>query len=56
MTFRFESEFVSRLSVSQSQAGLWQNVLETTLEDSRQQNDPLPLQLIDLQAEVTGSF
>ena len=31
-------------------------MLETTLEDSRQQNDPLPLQLIGLQTEVTGQF
>ena len=31
-------------------------MLETTLEDSRRQNDPLPLQLIDLEAEVTGQF
>jgi len=45
-----------RLSVSQSQAGPWQNVLETTLVDSRRQNDPLPLQLINLQAEATGQF
>jgi len=45
-----------RLSVSQSQAGPWQFASVINLEDSRQQNDPLPLQLIDLQAEVTGQF
>jgi hypothetical protein len=31
-------------------------VLEATLEDSRQQIDPLPLQLIDLPAQATGQF
>ena len=49
-------EFVFRFSVSQSQAGPWQNVVEATLEDSHQQNNPLPLQQIDLQTEVTGQF
>ena len=30
--------------------------LEATLEDSRQQVDPLPLQFIDFPAAVTGQF
>jgi hypothetical protein len=45
-----------RLSVSQSETGPWHNVLETTLEDSRQQMDPLPLQVIYLQSKVIGQF
>ena len=31
-------------------------MLETTLEDSRQQRDPLPLKKIDLQSEAEGQF
>ena len=31
-------------------------MLETSLEDSRQQSDPLPVQQIDLQSEADGQF
>ena len=34
----------------------WINVLETTLEDSRQQQDPLPLQVLQLQRSVQAQF
>ena len=31
-------------------------MLETSLEDSRQQRDPLPVQEIDLQSKADGQF
>ena len=34
----------------------WINVLETTLEDSRQQQDPLPLQVLRLQGSVQAQL
>ena len=34
----------------------WTNVLETSLDDSRQQQDPLPLQILHLQRTVLAQF
>ena len=34
----------------------WTSVLETSLEDSRQQQDPLPLQVLRLQESVQAQF
>ena len=34
----------------------WTSVLETSLEDSRQQQDPLPLQVLCLQESVQAQF
>ena len=43
--------------MSESESGPWTQVLNTQLEDSRQQQDPLPLQLIELDVEeVTAQF
>ena len=34
----------------------WTSVLETSLDDSRQQQDPLPLQVLHLQRSVQAKF
>eukprot|EP00092_Neocalanus_flemingeri_P015044 GFUD01016248.1.p1 GENE.GFUD01016248.1~~GFUD01016248.1.p1 ORF type:complete len:336 (+),score=61.04 GFUD01016248.1:36-1043(+) len=45
-----------RLLTSLTQSGPWTQVLETELEDSRQQQDPLPLQVIALDTRTTAQF
>jgi hypothetical protein len=51
-----ENTFLCRLSVSLTQSGPWAEVLDTTLVDSRQQQDPLPLQLIALNSKTSAQF
>ena len=45
-----------RLFVSQTESGPWIEVLQYSLEDSREQQDPLPLQRIPLDTAATGQF
>eukprot|EP00092_Neocalanus_flemingeri_P012747 GFUD01013736.1.p1 GENE.GFUD01013736.1~~GFUD01013736.1.p1 ORF type:complete len:403 (-),score=79.02 GFUD01013736.1:170-1258(-) len=45
-----------RLYTSQTKSGPWTQVLDTQLEDSRQQQDPLPIQLIALDTKTTAQF
>ena len=47
---------VPRLSVSKAGSGPWTTVLETTLVDSREQEDPLPLQTLGLGKTVDANF
>ena len=42
--------------MSEAESGPWTEVLEEELEDSREQQDPLPLQTLDLSTEVTARF
>ena len=48
--------FIFRVYVALTESGPWTEVLEAELEDSRQQEDPLPLQLISLESEVLAQF
>jgi len=45
-----------RLSVSVDLSQPWTSVLETSLEDSRHQQDPLPLQVLHLKESVKAQF
>ena len=45
-----------RLYSGQCKEGPWTKVLEKELEDPREQQDPLPLQVINLDKEATGQF
>eukprot|EP00092_Neocalanus_flemingeri_P033056 GFUD01035950.1.p1 GENE.GFUD01035950.1~~GFUD01035950.1.p1 ORF type:complete len:521 (-),score=149.13 GFUD01035950.1:312-1874(-) len=45
-----------KLHVSDTKSGPWAQVLDTQLEDSRQQKDPLPLQNFALDTETTAQF
>eukprot|EP00092_Neocalanus_flemingeri_P099497 GFUD01126916.1.p1 GENE.GFUD01126916.1~~GFUD01126916.1.p1 ORF type:complete len:622 (+),score=120.29 GFUD01126916.1:104-1969(+) len=45
-----------RLFSSQTASGPWTQVLDTQLGDSRQQQDPLPLQMIALDTQTTARF
>ena len=45
-----------RLYSGQCKEGPWTKVLEKELEDPREQQDPLPLQIINLDKEATGQF
>jgi len=45
-----------RLSVSLDLSEPWTRVLETSLEDSRRQQDPLPLQVLHLKERVKAQF
>ena len=42
--------------MSLAESGPWATVLEATLEDSRQQSDPLPLQVLSLNKDVRAQF
>ena len=42
--------------MSATGSGPWTQVLDKQLEDSRQQLDPLPLQIIDIDTEFTAQF
>ena len=48
--------FIFRVYVSLTESGPWTEALEAELEDSRQQEDPLSLQLISLESEVLAQF
>eukprot|EP00092_Neocalanus_flemingeri_P012265 GFUD01013221.1.p1 GENE.GFUD01013221.1~~GFUD01013221.1.p1 ORF type:complete len:589 (+),score=124.60 GFUD01013221.1:122-1768(+) len=45
-----------RLYTSQTNSGPWTQVLDTQLEDSRQQQDPLPIQIIAIDTKTTTQF
>eukprot|EP00092_Neocalanus_flemingeri_P026563 GFUD01028787.1.p1 GENE.GFUD01028787.1~~GFUD01028787.1.p1 ORF type:complete len:626 (+),score=118.16 GFUD01028787.1:104-1981(+) len=45
-----------KLFSSQTASGPWTQVLDTQLGDSRQQQDPLPLQMIALDTQTTARF
>ena len=49
-------DFVPRLHSSQEKDGPWTQILDTEIEDPRQQQDPLPLQVISLDKEASGQF
>ena len=42
--------------MSATESGPWTKILETTVEDSRQQTDPLPLQTFPLAKSASAQF